>query len=260
MGFVLFFLAALITALSQLSTSFALANWTQQSLEEQQSDSFYPGLFVIAVAVYMSFAIIRSLVAFWIVLRSNTNMHHAIAYRVIRAKILFFDSNPVGRIVTRFAKDVAVIDLVLGPFVVFIAQGIFRTVTVMITVGIINYWLLIGIVISVFLMYLILQKGIATQQNAQKMDGMLRGPIHSTFAMVIQGLVTLRAFKRIEFFKYEFMNTLEKCANATFSFNTATRWVGIRLDMVCVFFSVLVTAIGFSQRGQISSELLIISI
>lgn len=92
------------------------------------------------------------------------------------------------------------------------------------------------------------------------MDGELRGPIHSTFAMVIQGLVTLRAFERLEFFKYEFLNTLEKCANATFSFNTATRWVGIRLDMVCVLFSVLVTGIGFSQRGKIQSELLIISI
>lgn len=160
LGFVLFFSAALITALSQLSTSFALANWTQQTLEEQQENFYYPGIFVIAVAIYMAFAVIRSLVAFWIVLRSNTNMHHAIAHRVIRAKIIFFDSNPVGRIVTRFAKDVAVIDLVLGPFVVFIAQGIFRTVTVMITVGIINLWLLIGIVISVALMYLILNKGI----------------------------------------------------------------------------------------------------
>jgi len=78
--------------------------------------------------------------------------------------------------------------------------------------------------------------------------------------MVIQGLVTLRAFDKIGYFKQDFNNTLEKCANATFVFNTTNRWVGLRLDMVCVVFSVATTAIAFAQKGHINSELLILSI
>jgi ABC-type bacteriocin/lantibiotic exporter with double-glycine peptidase domain len=190
--------------------------------------------------------LIRALVVFWIVITSGTNLHNFVANRVLRAEILFFDQNPVGRIVTRFSKDIAVIDFVLSPFCIFIAQGIFRTITVCITVGIINPWLFIGIVICIAFMWLVLSKGRDPMQQSQKLDGILRGPIHSTFAFVIQGLVTLRAFDRVGYFKQDFNNTLEKCANATFVFNSTNRWVGLRLDMICVVFSVATIAIGFA--------------
>ena len=97
-------------------------------------------------------------------------------------------------------------------------------------------------------------------QQSQKLDGILRGPIHSTFAFVIQGLVTLRAFDRVGYFKQDFNNTLEKCANATFVFNSTSRWVSLRLDMICVVFSVATIAIGFAQKGHVQAELLILSI
>jgi len=77
---------------------------------------------------------------------------------------------------------------------------------------------------------------------------------------MIQGLVTMRAFDRIAYFKQDFDNTVEKCANATFVFSSCNRWVGLRLDCVCVVFSVAVTAIAFTQRGQTNAELLILSI
>jgi hypothetical protein len=40
-------------------------------------------------------------------------MHAAMTKAVLRAKMLFFDSNPIGRIITRFSKDMNVLDLVM---------------------------------------------------------------------------------------------------------------------------------------------------
>ena len=40
--------------------------------------------------------------------------------KVLRAKILFFDSNPIGRIITRFSKDIAVFDMVIPVLAVFV--------------------------------------------------------------------------------------------------------------------------------------------
>jgi len=37
-------------------------------------------------------------------------MHNEMGQKVIRAKILFFDSNPIGRITSRFSTDVAMVD------------------------------------------------------------------------------------------------------------------------------------------------------
>jgi len=131
---------------------------------------------------------------------------------------------------------------------------------VCITVGIINPYLFIGILIALLFMWLILSKGLHPMKEAQTLDGVLRGPIHTTFAFVISGLVSLRTYERLGYFKQDFNNTLEKGANATFVFNSTNRWVSLRLDMICVFFTVTTVAVAFAQKGHVSSELLILSI
>lgn len=93
-------------------------------------------------------------------------MHNFVIHRVLRAEILFFDSNPVGRILTRFSKDVTVLDYIIAPFLIFIAQGVFRTLTVCITVGIINPWLFIAVVICLGFMYLVLSYGQRPMQDS----------------------------------------------------------------------------------------------
>ena len=61
-------------------------------------------------------------------------MHNKMAERVLRAKILFFDSNPIGRILTHFSKDMVSIDFVISALTPVIAYGFFRAASVAITV------------------------------------------------------------------------------------------------------------------------------
>ena len=102
---------------------------------------------------------LRSVALFKIILKSNTNLHDAITKRVLRANILFFDSNPIGRIVTRFSKDLIVFDLVVPILSIIVIQGMFRTVSVIVLIAIVNPLILIFIVIVGVLMYFIMKKG-----------------------------------------------------------------------------------------------------
>jgi hypothetical protein len=60
-------------------------------------------------------------------------MHTRVVEKLIRSKILFFDSNPIGRIFTRFSKDMAVLDLILPMISGMATLTIFRTIAVSIT-------------------------------------------------------------------------------------------------------------------------------
>lgn len=95
---------------------------------------------------------------------------------------------------------------------------------------------------------------------SQAFDGQLRGPIHTTFAMIINGLVSLRAADKLKYFKQDFNSNLEKCANSTFCYALVNRWLGLRLDFICVLFSVCTTAIAFAQKGKVPTQLLILSL
>ena len=98
----------------------------------------------------------RESTIFGLVLSVTTNMYHKMSEKVLRTNILFFDSNPIGRILTRFSKDMAVMDLIVPTLSVLMSYGIFRAIAVTISVICINYWLLIPIALSlVYLGYLL---------------------------------------------------------------------------------------------------------
>ena len=91
-------------------------------------------------------AVLRELTIFNIIIRSTSNMHKEMSNRIVRATVVFFDSNPIGRILTRFSKDMAVLDLIVPSVCVLVSYGIFRTGTVTLALGIVNPWLLIPLV------------------------------------------------------------------------------------------------------------------
>ena len=62
------------------------------------------------------------------------------------------------------------------------------------------------------------------------MDTIYRGPIHSQFAMVVNGLVSVRCYQREQFFRQQFIDDVEKSTNITFCFYAVNRWMGIWLD------------------------------
>jgi ATP-binding cassette, subfamily C (CFTR/MRP), member 4 len=111
---------------------------------------------------------------------------------VIRSKIIFFDSNPIGRIVTRYSKDMMMLDLQVPAQGMFFIMGSLRFISVAITVAALNLWLVIPIVITTLLLVLVMKRGAASMVESQRIDSISRTPINSTLAMVINGLVSLR--------------------------------------------------------------------
>jgi ABC-type multidrug transport system fused ATPase/permease subunit len=105
-------------------------------------------------------------------------MHNKMARAVSRAEILFFDSNPVGRIMTHFSKDILVLDQIVVWLSMFIMYGLGRAFTVSVSICIVNYWMAIPVVLSLIALYCIFRYATRTLIETQKMDGIVRGPIH----------------------------------------------------------------------------------
>ena len=133
-------------------------------------------------------------------------MHSRMAEAVVRARVLFFDSNPIGRIITRFSKDIATLDLIMPNVAVLASFGIFRALTVVMVISYIHVEMVLFVFFVIWLMSLIAKKGRNVMRESQRMDSIYRGPIHSAFSTVVNGLVTLRAFERIEYYRAGFID------------------------------------------------------
>ena len=148
LGMVLWVLICSCAAIFQLAVSLFLVNWANEPYKEQQK-SFYPKTMILLIGIQFTICLIREFVIFNLIIRSASNMHQSMSETMVRAKIVFYDSNPIGRILTRFSKDMVVLDLIVPNAAVLISYGLFRTLSVVVALCIINVWLLIPLVFIV---------------------------------------------------------------------------------------------------------------
>lgn len=183
-GFVVYMTISVLVAFLQLACSYVLAIWAKQDLEEQQK-AFYPWLLVGSTAVFFVLSFIRALMGVLIINTSAKNMFKAMTNAVLRSKVLFFDSNPLGRIVTRFTKDISVIDMLMTYYIVMISFGFLKLITTVIVIAFISPIVLIPAFIAGLGMVCLVKVVGPVLVETQRMDSVIRGPIHNTFGMVV---------------------------------------------------------------------------
>lgn len=88
------------------------------------------------------------------------------AKKVIRADIVFFDSNPSGRVTTRFSKDMTILDIMVPPVLLLVTQGMLRAVSVAISVIIINPWILLVVFVGLFYIIWVVKTAMPTMVDA----------------------------------------------------------------------------------------------
>jgi hypothetical protein len=87
--------------------------------------------------------------------------------------------------------------------------GIMRSISVAITVCFIHPLMLVIVVLSGLIMVRIMNFVMKALNEVQLMDSTFRGPIHNSFDNVINGLVSLRTYERLDFFREGFIDQLE---------------------------------------------------
>ncbi|KAI4565339.1 hypothetical protein MJT46_009682 [Ovis ammon polii x Ovis aries] len=117
----------LILANIAAQVAYVLQDWWLAYWANVQSDLYFVGylkededvVFVLnwCLGVYSGltvstvlFGITRSLLIFYILVNSSRALHNKMLESVLRAPVLFFHRNPVGRILNRFSKDVGHMD------------------------------------------------------------------------------------------------------------------------------------------------------
>ena len=96
----------------------------------------------------------RVLVIIKILLNASNMIHKKIVFNILRTKSDFFDKNSIGKIMTRFTKDMVVLDNIVPFKFSFLSVGIFRILSIFIIMIVINLWLVVPVLLcSIFMIY-----------------------------------------------------------------------------------------------------------
>nr|XP_006820924.1 PREDICTED: multidrug resistance-associated protein 4-like [Saccoglossus kowalevskii] len=273
-GIWLFIFSILITIFAQvviIMTDWWLSFWAQT--EERYHDLeiiafnsssinmnntwFHPGLSthehiyiysVLVVSLY-TFAILRTYLLFKVCLNASKNLHNRMFEAIIRAPILFYDTNPVGRILNRFSRDIGYMDEVLPKLIFDFIQPNFAVCGSIILACVINPWVLIPAIPMVPLVMYIRSYYLQTSRDIKRFEGTTRSPVFSHLSATLQGLCTIRAFNAEDIFVREFDDHQNLHTGAYFLHITMRAWLSLRLEIICACFisSVAFTAIAVAE-------------
>jgi ATP-binding cassette subfamily C (CFTR/MRP) protein 4 len=126
---------------------------------------------LIVVAVFV-LGITRSFAFYKVCMRCSQRLHDLVFEALIRASMRFFDTNPSGRILNRFSKDMGAIDELLPKAILDSAQIILMMFGSLIVVSIINPIFLVPIVLIASIFYWIRKVYLKTSKNIKRLEGM----------------------------------------------------------------------------------------
>jgi len=184
-------------------------------------------------------------------LSASKKYHKTMLDKVINAKTLFFDTNPVGEIVNRFSIDTGVLDrfIPLGLTDVFNVFGVLCCI--LITVGIMNPILLAPMLPAVLIGFGIVALGYPSVEQSKMFELQAKGPAFGLLSETLNGLVIMRMFKQEESFKKRFREHLHRSTKGSYAFALSSRVGGFMADF-CYLIAVIGSIFILTARNKAS--------
>lgn len=139
--------------------------------EDLWSQEIYIYVYTILVLSIFVVGIARSISFFTICVRSSQRLHNMVFKALIQTSMRFFDTNPSGRILNRFSKDMGGIDELLPKAILDAGQVILQMVGVIVVTCIVNWLFLIPIGFLSILFWFIRKIYLKTSKNIKRLEG-----------------------------------------------------------------------------------------
>jgi ATP-binding cassette subfamily C (CFTR/MRP) protein 4 len=227
----LLFVLFVVTQVSALVVIVYMGKWAEQPLEQQRS-SHWNGLVFGLLGALMLLSFVRARLTFYYCLKASQHLHDKMTASVLHSKVLFFDTNPLGRILNRFAADVGIVDDQLPLTLVDFLVGIFITFGTIATTAVSLPMTLV--VIPPLLWYFIKLRKIFTTNSRElkRLEGVARSPIYAMVSEALSGVATMRANDATDYFLKKFESIHDQHGRAYFAFIGGSRWFAFKLDFI----------------------------
>jgi ATP-binding cassette subfamily C (CFTR/MRP) protein 4 len=235
------------TALTAVAT---MGRWAERPPSQQQDKDILLTVVGLGTAV-MLLACFQAMLSFELTIRASRALHDKMTKAVIQAKISFFDTHPLGRILNRFSADVGSNDDMLPQtlfdftMILFIVLGTVATTITVLPISLLALPPLVWYFLSVRRIF------VSSTRELKRLEGLARSPIFAMLSESLSGIATIRANDSVDYFVKKFQSAHNSHTRAFFSFIAASRWVGFRMDLIMFLLMVLVSFLSvlFQQQG-----------
>lgn len=178
---------------------------------------------------------VRSLIFQKLVVSASTFLHNGALRKLIHATMTWFESQPTGRILNRFTKDLQDADHNLPLYLEFHFMCASRVLCISILLCIVTPWLLLAL-LPLGSAYVASCRYYAhTARDCQRLVALSTSPLFAFFSESLDGLDTIRAYQQQDNFVSTFVERLRENCRANSTKIVANCWLDQRLGVVGCF-------------------------
>ncbi|XP_008047221.1 multidrug resistance-associated protein 1-like, partial [Carlito syrichta] len=179
-------------------------------------------------------------------LAASRTLYTQLLNNVLHLPLQYFETNSIGRIISRFTKDMLIIDM---HFHYYLRMWLNCTLDVIGTVLIIvraipNF--ILGIIPLVFFYFSIQRYYMASSRQIRRLVGACNSPIISHFSETLSGVSTIRAFGHEQRFIQQNKEMVNEYLICYYNNVISNRWLSVRLEFLgnlMVFFVALLAVL-----------------
>ncbi|XP_035902428.1 probable multidrug resistance-associated protein lethal(2)03659 isoform X2 [Anopheles stephensi] len=215
-------------------------------------------------------AILRAFGFYRACARASQSIHDTVFAGFIGARMRFFETNPSGRILNRFSKDMGAMDDMLPKSILDATQTLLMFAGAMMVVVFVQPFFMVPILVLFVALLAARRVYLRTSQNTRRLEGITRSPIFTHIAATLNGLPTIRSYGVQQLLIQEFDTHQNVNTGAYFMFHSARIAFGLFLDSIFFLFLTIVTfsyllldedaiaarvGLAITQIGSIGSQL-----
>lgn len=207
--------------------------------------SVYVGLSLASGAVGTS----RFWWSFRMSIKASRIMFRRILFTVLRTRLRWLDTVPVGRILNRLTSDFEIIDQRLNMDMGILFWHIFTLLGVCVAAALVSAYILPLSLVLVAVSGLIGKKYLDAARPLRRLESNSKSPVFELYNGALSGISTLRAFQKTSAYVDTMYKNLDLWNSVSVYMWTVSRWMGFRMALVGATFTGFVGLIVIVSRS-----------
>ncbi|KAG2456469.1 MRP1 protein, partial [Polypterus senegalus] len=165
-------------------------------------------------------------------LQASRTLHHQMLDSILHLPLLFFETTPIGQLVSRSTKDIYVIDERFHYYLRTWFNCLLDVMATIVVIIVATPLFAVAIVPLAILYFSIQRYYIASSRQIRRLDGASRSPVISHFSETLLGVSTIRAFGYQDRFISQNKEVIYENLVCYYNNVISNRWLAVRLEFV----------------------------